>query len=63
MDILDEGVLVHEMPSIEQIRRRREEDLARLYPGVRRIVNPHRYHVSLTQRLWDLKQELIASTR
>lgn len=63
VDILDEGVLVHEMPSIEQIRRRREEDLARLYPGVRRIVNPHRYHVSLTQRLWDLKQELIASTR
>lgn len=60
--VLVEGQLVHELPPIEQIRDRREEDVARLYPGVRRIVNPHRYHVSLTQRLWDLKQELIAST-
>jgi nicotinate phosphoribosyltransferase len=31
----------------------------RLDPGVRRLMNPHIYHVSLTQALWDLKQELI----
>jgi nicotinate phosphoribosyltransferase len=29
--------------------------------GVRRLMNPHVYHVSLTQRLWDLKQGLIKS--
>jgi nicotinate phosphoribosyltransferase len=28
---------------------------------VTRLLNPHIYHVSLTQRLWDLKQDLIAS--
>jgi len=28
---------------------------------VRRLVNPHIYHVSLTQALWDLKQSLIDS--
>jgi nicotinate phosphoribosyltransferase len=33
----------------------------RLDAGVRRLVNPHIYHVSLTERLWQLKQELIAS--
>jgi nicotinate phosphoribosyltransferase len=32
----------------------------RLDPGIRRLVNPHVYHVSLTQSLWELKQRLIA---
>ena len=35
----------------------------RLDPGVRRLVNPHLYHVSLTPALWDLKQDLVASAR
>jgi hypothetical protein len=26
-------------------------------------MNPHIYHVSLTPRLWDLKQDLIRSTK
>jgi nicotinate phosphoribosyltransferase len=34
--------------------------VAALDSGIRRLVNPHIYHVSLTQQLWDLKQELIA---
>jgi len=61
VDILREGKLVYDLPSIEAIRRRREADLARLDPGVRRLINPHLYHVSLTDRLWTLKQSLIAS--
>ncbi len=60
VDVLVEGRRVAEWPPIEELRRRREEDLARLDPGVRRLVNPHIYHVSLTERLWALKQELIA---
>lgn len=42
-------------------RKRRSADLARLDPGVRRILNPHRYHVSLSERLFSLKSSLIAS--
>jgi nicotinate phosphoribosyltransferase len=45
--------------SIEQMRERRHADVERLDLGVRRIMNPHIYHVSLSQRLWDLKQELL----
>jgi nicotinate phosphoribosyltransferase len=59
VDILDEGKLVYDLPSIEQMRDRRQSDMADLHPGVRRTMNPHRYHVSLTQGLWDLKQTLI----
>ena len=45
---------------IEAARARRARDLARLDPGVRRLVNPHTYHVSLSPELSDLKQDLIA---
>jgi nicotinate phosphoribosyltransferase len=50
--------LSHPVP-IEQMRERRHADVERLDLGVRRIMNPHIYHVSLSQRLWDLKQELL----
>jgi len=63
VEVLREGKLVYELPSLEEIRTRRQQDVAALDPGIRRLVNPHIYHVSLTQKLWDLKQELIAEAR
>ncbi|MFP5331532.1 MAG: nicotinate phosphoribosyltransferase [Acidimicrobiia bacterium] len=58
--VLDRGVRTREPQSIEVARRHREKDLGRLDPGVRRLVNPHRYHVSLTSALSELKRELVA---
>lgn len=63
VEVVREGELVYDLPSVEEMRARRQADVERLDPGVRRIVNPHVYHVSLTKRLWDLKQELIAAAR
>ena len=57
--VLDEGRLVYELPSIETMRSFREADMERLDAGVKRLVNPHRYHVSVTCGLWELKQNLI----
>jgi nicotinate phosphoribosyltransferase len=57
--ILDQGRQVAELPSLEEMRARRVADVERLDAGVRRIVNPHIYHVSLSQPLWELKQELL----
>ncbi|GAA6755163.1 nicotinate phosphoribosyltransferase [Thermus thalpophilus] len=45
---------------LEALRERRQKDVARLDPGVRRLVNPHIYHVSLTERLFALKEALVA---
>ncbi|HUG32240.1 MAG TPA: nicotinate phosphoribosyltransferase [Acidimicrobiia bacterium] len=47
-------------PDLEELRERRRSDLDRLDPGVRRLVNPHIYHVSLTRRMKDLQLELMA---
>lgn len=46
-------------PDLSTLRKRRRDDLERLDPGVRRLVNPHIYHVSLTKRMKDLQLELI----
>jgi nicotinate phosphoribosyltransferase len=61
VDIIREGKLVAELPPIEELRNRRDADVERLDPGVRRLMNPHIYHVSLTENLWKQKQELVAS--
>ncbi len=61
VDVLQEGRPVYDMPPIEAIRDQRIADMERLDPGVRRLLNPHIYHVSLTARLSTLKQDLIDS--
>ncbi|HKZ55531.1 MAG TPA: nicotinate phosphoribosyltransferase [Anaerolineales bacterium] len=62
VDVLVEGKLVYDLPSIEEMRQARLADVERLDPGVRRLVNPHIYHVSLSKRLFELKQGLIEKT-
>ncbi len=57
--ILEEGQKTYEFPPLEQIQAQRTADLERLDIGVKRIIHPHIYHVSLSKKLWDLKQELI----
>jgi nicotinate phosphoribosyltransferase len=59
VDVLKEGKLVYDLPSLDEMREKRVRDLERLDPGVRRIMNPHIYHVSLSEELWVLKQDLI----
>lgn len=63
VEVLREGKLVYDLPDLETIRETRQSDVARLDSGVRRLINPHIYHVSLTETLWDLKQELIMRAR
>lgn len=60
-DVLVDGRLVYERPSLDQIRERRQQDMDRLHSGVKRLLFPHIYHVSLSEKLWEQKQALIAA--
>ncbi|MBX6352574.1 MAG: nicotinate phosphoribosyltransferase [Thermoflavifilum sp.] len=60
--ILD-GELVYELPALPEIRARLAACLERFPSEIRRPVNPHEYHVDLSQRLWDLKQRLLHEMR
>lgn len=61
--VYQDGRLVKDKADIEAMRAQREQDTERLDPGVKRLMYPHLYHVSLTRQLWDLKQELIEQAR
>jgi nicotinate phosphoribosyltransferase len=47
---------------LDELRARCRGDIERLDIGVRRLVNPHRYHVSASDRLHRLRADLIATT-
>jgi nicotinate phosphoribosyltransferase len=57
--VFADGARLDGEPDLESLRKRRQDDLDRLHPGVRRLVNPHIYHVSLTRGLKDLQAELV----
>jgi len=57
--VFDKGKKVFEPENVETIRARRRQDLDKLDAGVKRLVNPHIYHVSLSETLWEMKQDLI----
>jgi nicotinate phosphoribosyltransferase len=49
--------------TLEELRARCRTDVEQLDPGVRRMVNPHRYHVSLSDRLHRIQQETVERLR
>jgi nicotinate phosphoribosyltransferase len=57
------GKRVNDGADLEEMRARRLADLDRLDVGVRRLINPHIYHVSLTERMKQLQLDLIAEAK
>jgi nicotinate phosphoribosyltransferase len=63
LEPVDLGARVDEREAVEKARERRRADLDRLDTGVRRLVNPHVYHVSLSRESFQLKQRVIEEMR
>ncbi len=63
LEEVDLGARVDEREAVEMARTRRRDDLDRLDTGVRRLVNPHVYHVSLSSESHRLKQRVIEEMR
>lgn len=57
--IFKDGKLVYKRPTTAEIRAYCKEQLAMLWDEVKRFENPHNYYVDLSQKLWDLKQEML----
>lgn len=58
-----DGERAFDPPTIEEMRELRRRDLSHLDPGVKRLVNPHVYHVSLSRELWELKERLVGEAK
>lgn len=57
------GDLVYTLPQLSDICDRVEIQLEYFSSEVQRPVNPHVYHVDLSQKLWDLKRSLLLAQR
>ena len=61
--IVKNGVVVYPFPPLNEIRTIRDKDLDCLDMGVRRMINPHIYHVSISEKLYKLKTDLVGDRR
>ncbi len=57
------GELVYRRPSLQEIQRYCMEQVDTLWDEVKRFENPHTYYVDLSQKLWDIKQDLLRKNR
>lgn len=61
--IFQGGKQVYQLPTLEEIRQHCKEEIEGMWEEVRRFNNPHNYYVDLSQKLWDIKQEMLRSRR
>lgn len=53
------GECIYDSPSVEDIRSYCKAQLDTMWDEVLRFENPHKYYVDLSQKLWDVKQQLL----
>ena len=61
--VIDNGELVYDLPSLDDIRSYSLKEIDNLWDEVKRFANPHQYYVDLSQKLWDVRTELLKSSR
>lgn len=57
--IFEGGRLIYKKPSLEEIRSYCGSQMNTLWEEILRFENPHKYYVDLSQKLWDIKHELL----
>ena len=61
--IFKNGELVYDIPTLAEVRAHCKEDIESMWEEVRRFTNPHNYYVDLSEKLWQLKQDMLAKHR
>ena len=53
------GKLVYQLPTLQEIQDYCKKEVDALWDEVKRFDNPHTYYVDLSQKLWDIKYQLL----
>ena len=61
--IFIDGVQVYKCPDIQEIRKYAKDQFDTLWDEVTRFENPHNYYVDLSQKLYDIKNDLLIKNR
>ncbi len=62
-DIVKNGKLVYDMPSLSEIKKYAERELATFWDEYKRLDKPHVYKVDLSDALYELKTAMLESIR
>ena len=54
---------MYESPDIAEIKRYSMEQRDLLWDEVKRFENPHKYYVDMSEKLWNIKRELLEKNR
>ena len=57
--LFEKGKCVYDYPDLESIRKYCAEQVDTLWDEVKRFENPHNYYVDMSQKLWDMKNDMI----
>ena len=57
--IFQHGQLVYELPTVKEIAEHHAQQLQLFWPETLRKLNPEKYHVVLSDHLWNVRKELI----
>ena len=57
--IFEGGKQVYKCPSLEEIKQHCKEELEETWEEILRFENPHNYYVDLSEKLWNVKNELL----
>jgi nicotinate phosphoribosyltransferase len=57
------GHLVYRVPTVDQTTEYCKNQMNTMWDEVKRLAFPHKYYVDLSQKLWDLKNQMIQDNR
>lgn len=57
------GECCYESPDVHEIKKYCSNQLETLWDEVKRFENPHNYYVDLSQKLWNIKYELLSKNK
>ena len=60
-EIILNGKLVYKMPKVDEIVKRKKEKLSHFWDEYKRIERPHIYKVDLSNKLYEIKKEMMDS--
>lgn len=63
VDIYKDGKLVYERPTLDEVREYCKQEVDTLWDEYKRFDQPQLYKVDLSQKLWDLKHNLLGQAK
>lgn len=63
VQVVKNGEVIYVTPPMQEIQNYCKSQVKKLWDEVKRFENPHKYYVDLSQKLWDIKNNLLKGNK